>query len=46
MSTLESSLGEITEIDGCLKVTRSYTLISLMFMKSLRTIRGVPNENK
>ncbi|KAL4719210.1 hypothetical protein ACJJTC_019400, partial [Scirpophaga incertulas] len=46
MSALESSLGEIREIVGCLKVTRSYTLISLMFLKSLREIIGVPTENK
>ncbi|KAL0901343.1 hypothetical protein ABMA27_006622 [Loxostege sticticalis] len=46
MVALESSLGGIREIVGSLKVTRSYTLISLMFLKSLRTIIAVPSENK
>ncbi|CAG9796449.1 unnamed protein product [Diatraea saccharalis] len=46
MAALEDSLGEIREIVGCLKVTRSYTLISLMFLKKLKTIIGVPTENK
>ncbi|CAH2989241.1 unnamed protein product [Chilo suppressalis] len=46
MAALEAALGEIREIAGCLKVTRSYTLISLMFLKSLKTIIGSPTENK
>nr|ATU31392.1 insulin receptor [Maruca vitrata] len=46
MVALESSLGEIREIEGCLKVTRSYTLISLMFLKNLRVIKAIPHENK
>ncbi|XP_026758782.1 insulin-like receptor isoform X2 [Galleria mellonella] len=46
MAVLESSLGEIREIVGCLQVTRSYMLISLMFLKSLKKIVGVPGENK
>ncbi|XP_063823056.1 insulin-like receptor isoform X2 [Ostrinia nubilalis] len=45
MVTLES-LGEIREIHGCLKVTRSYTLISLMFLKNLKKITAIPTENK
>ncbi|XP_013134628.1 PREDICTED: insulin-like receptor [Papilio polytes] len=40
ISVLESSLGEIREIDGSLKVVRSYPLVSLMFLKKLRRIGG------
>ncbi|XP_013197113.2 insulin receptor [Amyelois transitella] len=42
MSILEQSLGEIREVEGCLQVTRSYMLVSLMFFKNLRTITGAP----
>lgn len=37
---LEDSLGTIEEIDGYLKVVRSFPLISLNFLKNLRVIRG------
>lgn len=37
---LERSLPDIQEIDGFLKVSRSYPLVSLSFFKSLRAIRG------
>ncbi|XP_053611419.1 insulin receptor-like isoform X2 [Plodia interpunctella] len=42
MTVLEQSLGEIREVEGCLHVTRSFMLISLMFLKNLRTITGTP----
>ncbi|XP_043252983.1 insulin-like receptor isoform X2 [Colletes gigas] len=37
---LEDSLSTIEEIDGYLKVVRSFQLISLNFLKNLRLIRG------
>ncbi|XP_044740793.1 insulin-like receptor isoform X2 [Chrysoperla carnea] len=37
---LNENLGQITEITGYLKVTRSYPLMSLGFLKNLRIIRG------
>ncbi|CAG4978004.1 unnamed protein product [Parnassius apollo] len=46
MAILEASLGEIREIDGSLKITRSYPLVSLMFLKNLRRIGGHTNDNK
>ncbi|XP_041975458.1 insulin-like receptor isoform X2 [Aricia agestis] len=46
MAVLESALGEIREIDGSLKVIRSYPLVSLMFLRSLRTIRGIRDQSK
>lgn len=42
LSVLESSLGEIREIHGCLQVTRSNSLVSLMFLKNLTKIIGAP----
>lgn len=42
VSALESSLGEIREIYGKLKVSRSYSLVSLMFFKKLKKIIGLP----
>ncbi|XP_037298680.1 insulin-like receptor [Manduca sexta] len=41
LSVLESALGEIKEIEGSLQVTRSYPLVSLMFLKKLEKIIGV-----
>ncbi|KAJ0182393.1 hypothetical protein K1T71_001762 [Dendrolimus kikuchii] len=41
LAILESSLGEIREIHGCLQVTRSNPLVSLMFLKNLTKIIGV-----
>lgn len=38
---LEESLSSIEVIDGYLKVVRSFPLISLNFLKSLKTIRGI-----
>lgn len=46
LSLLESALGEIREIHGCLQVTRSYPLVSLMFLKKLRKIIANPSEDK
>ncbi|CAH2050646.1 unnamed protein product, partial [Iphiclides podalirius] len=46
MAVLEASLGEVREITGSLKVTRAYPLVSLMFLKNLRRIGGVTNDNK
>ncbi|GBP37476.1 Insulin-like receptor [Eumeta japonica] len=47
MSELESCLGEVRVIDGALKVTRSYALVSLGFFKKLRKIGGqTPNGTK
>ncbi|XP_050666756.1 insulin-like receptor [Leptidea sinapis] len=40
MSVLENALGEIREIEGALRVVRSYPLVSLMFLKSLQRIGG------
>ncbi|XP_068626888.1 insulin receptor-like isoform X2 [Battus philenor] len=45
MAILEASLGEIREIDGSLKITRSYPLVSLMFLKNLRRIGGLAGDN-
>lgn len=38
---LEHSLSDIEEIEGALKIVRSYPLISLSFFKKLKVIRGV-----
>ncbi|XP_038207553.1 insulin-like growth factor 1 receptor isoform X1 [Zerene cesonia] len=47
MTVLESTLGEIREITGALRVIRSYPLVSLMFLKNLQRIGGGPNiDNK
>ncbi|XP_036146603.1 insulin-like receptor [Monomorium pharaonis] len=43
---LEDNLGMIEEIDGSLKIVRSFPLISLNFLKNLRVIRGNDSENK
>lgn len=40
VNELEDSLNMIEEIDGYLKIVRSFPLISLNFLKSLRIIRG------
>lgn len=37
---LEENLHNIQEIDGYLKVTRSYPLVSLNFLRNLRVIHG------
>lgn len=37
---LEKNLGDIEEIRGILKVARSFPLLSLNFLKSLRNITG------
>ncbi|XP_071643096.1 insulin-like receptor-like [Temnothorax longispinosus] len=42
---LEESLSTIEEIDGYLKIVRSFPLISLNFLKNLRVIRGNQLEN-
>lgn len=42
---LEDNLSTIEEIDGYLKVIRSFPLISLNFLKNLRVIRGKTLEN-
>ncbi|KAL0128719.1 hypothetical protein PUN28_003826 [Cardiocondyla obscurior] len=42
---LEESLNMIEEIDGYLKIVRSFPLISLNFLKNLRVIRGNQLEN-
>ncbi|XP_011696536.1 PREDICTED: insulin-like receptor [Wasmannia auropunctata] len=42
---LEDSLGTLEEIDGYLKIVRSFPLISLNFLKNLRVIRGKDLEN-
>lgn len=42
---LEDNLSTIEEIDGYLKVIRSFPLISLNFLKNLRLIRGNTLEN-
>jgi len=38
---LEQSLADIEEIEGALKIVRSYSLISLTFFKKLRVIHGI-----
>ncbi|KAF5302261.1 hypothetical protein FQA39_LY10300 [Lamprigera yunnana] len=43
---LEESLGTIEEIDGYLKVYRSYPLTNLEFMKKLRVIHGKELDNR
>lgn len=43
---LEHSLSSITEIEGYLKIVRSFPLVSLNFLKNLKTIRGVVLESK
>jgi insulin receptor len=42
---LEESLGSIEEIDGYLKITRSFTLLNLNFLRNLRIIHGNPLES-
>lgn len=42
---LEDSLSMIEEIDGYLKIVRSFPLISLNFLKNLRVIRGNELDN-
>lgn len=42
---LEDSLSMIEEIDGHLKIVRSFPLISLNFLKNLRLIRGIELDN-
>lgn len=42
---LEESLSMIEEIDGYLKIVRSFPLISLNFLKNLRIIRGYELDN-
>ncbi|KAG7198161.1 hypothetical protein KM043_005580 [Ampulex compressa] len=42
---LEDNLSTIEEIDGYLKVVRSFPLISLNFLKNLRVIRGLQLDN-
>ncbi|OAD57588.1 Insulin-like receptor [Eufriesea mexicana] len=42
---LEDSLSAIEEIDGYLKIVRSFPLISLNFLKNLRIIRGNDIDN-
>ena len=42
---LEENLGSIEEIDGHLKVARSYPLVTLNFLKNLRLIRGNSSDN-
>ncbi|KOC66875.1 Insulin-like receptor [Habropoda laboriosa] len=42
---LEVSLSTIEEIDGYLKIVRSFPLISLNFLKNLRVIRGNDTNN-
>jgi len=42
---LEDNLSTIEEIDGYLKIVRSFPLISLNFLKNLRVIRGNQLEN-
>ena len=42
---LEDSLNMIEEIDGYLKIVRSFPLISLNFLKSLKVIRGNALDN-
>lgn len=43
---LESALGDIREIHGGLKVTRSNPLVSLMFLKNIERIYANDKENK
>ncbi|KAF7271558.1 hypothetical protein GWI33_015587 [Rhynchophorus ferrugineus] len=40
VSVLEENLGMIEEINGYLKVVRSYSLVNLNFFKNLKRIRG------
>jgi len=40
MASLEENLGKIKEIRGALKITRSKSLVSLHFFKSLQRIKG------
>lgn len=40
MRELEKSLSAIEEIDGYLKVVRSFPLVSLNFLKNLKVIHG------
>ncbi|KAM9789417.1 insulin receptor a [Neosynchiropus ocellatus] len=42
---LEASLGQLEEITGHLKVQHSYALVSLLFFRKLRVIRGEQLEN-
>ncbi len=37
---LESNLGDVEEVTGYVKVLRSFPLLSLHFLRSLKTIRG------
>lgn len=42
---LEENLAMIQEINGYLKIVRSYPLVSLNFLKSLKKIRGSSLDN-
>ncbi|CAH0727470.1 unnamed protein product, partial [Brenthis ino] len=46
IAALEGALGSIREIEGSLRIVRSYPLVSLMFLKSLERIRGLTSDNK
>uniref|UniRef100_A0A8C4N3W1 Tyrosine-protein kinase receptor n=1 Tax=Eptatretus burgeri TaxID=7764 RepID=A0A8C4N3W1_EPTBU len=37
---LEANMGLIEEVTGCIKIKRSYALLSLMFFQNLRSIHG------
>lgn len=44
---LEERLGSIQVVTGTLKVLRSYPLLSLSFLKSLRRLEGIrPNKSR
>ena len=45
---LEQSLGDITEVTQYVKIVRSYALLSLHFLKSLKVIdgEGLDDRNK
>lgn len=46
VKVLEENLGMIEEIDGYLKVVRSFSLVSLNFFKTLKRIRGKQLESQ
>lgn len=45
MKELEDNLNMIEEIDGYLKIVRSFPLVSLNFLRNLRVIHGNTLEN-
>lgn len=42
---LETALSDVEEIEGSLKIVRSFPIVSLSFFRNLKRIRGIKSEN-